>query len=199
MTRVLGPLLAGLALVAIAVAAIRPELVTGLSPVDTDVLDALRPPGHQHLFGTDELGRDVFARTVYAAGASLAIGLGATAVGALTGAVVGVAATLGGRAVDLVLMRVVDALLAFPELLLALLVAAVIGPGTVNALLAIGLATMPHYARVVRSRALVVRRSDFVEAARVLGVPWPLVVLRHIVPNTVGPLSVLATLGVARR
>ncbi|GCE00763.1 ABC transporter permease [Embleya hyalina] len=176
-------------------AALWPDLLTDHSPDTTAPARALRPPDTEHLFGTDQLGRDVYARVVYGARLSLEIGVGATVIGSVVGTVIGLVAGLGGRAADAVSMRATDVLTAFPELLLALLVITVTGPGTTNVLVSIGVASVPGYARLVRSRALVVRRADFVEAGVALGVSRPALVLRHILPNTVGPLLVLASIG----
>lgn len=182
-------------LVVLAVAVAFPGLLAPHPPDDTDVVAAFRPPGGAHPFGTDELGRDVLSRVVYGARPSLAIGLGATALGVLAGLVVGLLAATGPRLADRVLMRGLDVLLAFPELLLALLVVTVVGSGTANVLVALGVAAVPTYARLVRGQALPAVRSPFAEAARVLGVRRPVIVLRHVLPHVTGPLLVLATVG----
>ncbi|RCV55055.1 ABC transporter permease [Marinitenerispora sediminis] len=188
------PVLAGTVLLLFAVVAARPEWFAVHSPTASDLGAALRPPGPEHPFGTDQLGRDVFARVAHGAWPSLSIGVGATALGVLLGTAVGSVSAFGGRLLDRVMMRAVDVGLAFPELLLALIVLTVLGPGPVNVLVAIGLAAAPGYARLVRSRVLVVRESAYVQAAVVMGIPRPLIVLRHVLPNTLGPVSVLATI-----
>ncbi|GII85877.1 peptide ABC transporter permease [Sphaerisporangium siamense] len=190
-----GPALAGAVLVALAVAVAFPGLLTGRDPAVTDLTAALSPPGAGHLFGTDELGRDVLARVVYGARTSLLIGIGATVLGALGGTVIGLVAAAGGRRVDQALMRLLDVALAVPELLLALVIVAFTGTGTANVLVAVGLAAVPNYARVVRGQALVAVRSGYAEAAIGLGTPWPVIVLRHVLPNVAGPLLLLATTG----
>ncbi|MEV8453254.1 ABC transporter permease [Streptomyces sp. NPDC052095] len=182
-------------LVLLAVAVAFPGLIAPRPPDDTDVVAAFSPPGGSHPFGTDELGRDVLSRVVYGARPSLAIGLGATVLGALAGLVVGLLAAAGPRLCDRVLMRGLDVLLAFPELLLALLVVTVVGSGTVNVLVAIGIATVPTYARLVRGQALPAVRSPFAEAAKVLGIRRPVIVVRHVLPHVTGPLLALATVG----
>ena len=187
---------AGAVAVLLVVAGVWPELIARQEPDATDLVAALQPPSWSHWFGTDQLGRDVFARVVHGARYSLLLGLGATAVGVVGGTVVGLAAALGGRLADGLLMRLADVLLAFPEMLLALLVIAVVGPGQQGAAIAIGVAAVPGYARVVRAGAMVVRHAGYVEAAVVLGLrPWA-VVARHVLPNALGPLLVLATVGV---
>ncbi|MCP2167792.1 ABC transporter permease [Goodfellowiella coeruleoviolacea] len=177
-------------------AALAPQVLSTVDPQAMDFRQALRPPAPGHPFGTDQLGRDVYARTVHAARVSLAVGVGATAIGFLVGSVLGLLAAVLSRVVDAVLMRVVDILLAFPGLLLALVCIAVLGPGPVNSAVAIGVASVPQYARLVRAQAQVLRGSGFVEAARTLGQGRMTVALRHILPNALAPLTVLATLGV---
>ncbi|WP_335972543.1 MULTISPECIES: ABC transporter permease [Streptomycetaceae] len=187
------PALAFLALLVLAAAA--PGVFASAAPNTTDPLQALRPPGSGHWFGTDQLGRDLYTRVVYGTRLSLLLGAGATALSVLAGAVLGLAAGLGGRVADQVLMRLADVLLALPPILLALLAVAVLGSGTVNVALAIAAAFAPGYARIVRAETLVVRRSGYVEAATTLGLSRPALVLRHVVPNALGPLLVLATVG----
>ncbi|MEU2134326.1 ABC transporter permease [Streptomyces sp. NPDC018352] len=189
------PAVAAAVLALLAVAVVFPRLLAPHPPNDTDVVSALRPPGGAHPFGTDELGRDVLSRVVYGARPSLTIGLGATALGVLAGLVVGLVAATGPRVVDRILMRGLDVLLAFPELLLALLVVTVVGSGTANVLVAIGIAAVPTYARLVRGQALVAIRSHYAEAAKMLGVRRPVIVVRHVLPNVTGPLLILATIG----
>lgn len=187
---------AGVAVVAVVVAVMLfPGLFTGYDPGTNDVAHSLLPPSSAHLFGTDQFGRDVFARMLYGARISLLTGLGAVAIGIGGGVVVGLLSALGRRVTDKVVMRVVDVLLAFPELLLALLVVAVLGRGSVNVALAIGLAAIPHFARLVRGQALSVLRSEYVEAARVLGVRPLRYLRRHVLPNVAGPLVVMASIG----
>ncbi|UNX53806.1 ABC transporter permease [Georgenia sp. TF02-10] len=191
-----GLALASVVFVLVVLAALVPQLFTSIPQEQNDLANAMQGPSAEHWLGTDQLGRDVYSRIVYGARYSLLIGLGATAIAIVLGTLIGLVSALGGRVVDAVAMRLVDVALAFPELLLALVVIAVIGPGAVNALFAIGIASVPSYARLVRSEALVVRRSGYVEAASALGLRPLTLVRRHIVPNVLGPLLVLATIGV---
>jgi peptide/nickel transport system permease protein len=190
-----GVLLAAAVLALLVLAALFPGLLTGRHPSDTDIGGALLGPGTAHPFGTDELGRDVLARVVYGARPSLTIGLGATALGAALGIPIGLLAAVGGRLLDQVLMRCLEVLLALPELLLALLVVTVVGAGTGNVLVAIGVAAVPNYARLIRAQALVALGSEYVEAAVGLGRGRVHIALRHVLPNVLGPLLVLATIG----
>lgn len=188
-------LVAGALLLLIALVAVAPGVFTGRSPSAIDPLHALAGPSAAHWLGTDQLGRDLFTRILYGARPSLLLGVGSTAIAVVGGAALGLAAALGGRVVDEALMRLADVLLALPALLLALLVVAVLGAGTVNIMVAIGVAFVPGYARLVRAEALVVRRSGYVEAAVSLGLPRRTLVLRHILPNALAPLLTLATVG----
>jgi peptide/nickel transport system permease protein len=191
-------LLAGAGLAVLLAAALWPALLTSADPGAGQLLQAYQGPGGAHWFGTDQLGRDVYARIVHGAAQSLFIGVGATALGAAGGLVVGLLAAVGGRFADEALMRVLDILLALPGLLLALLVITVVGPGNLNTALAIGIAEIAAYSRLVRSKALTVRSAGYVEAARVAGHGRARVVLRHILPNSAGPLLALAVVGVGR-
>ncbi|MFJ3671585.1 ABC transporter permease [Streptomyces sp. NPDC090106] len=189
------PLLAGTALLLIALVAAFPSLFTSASPIEIDPAHALAAPGPGHWFGTDQLGRDILTRVLYGARDSVLLGVGSTALAILGGALLGLAAALGGRWADHALTRFADILLALPPILLALLTVTVLGPGSVNVTIAIAVAFSPGYARIVRAETLVVRRAGYVESATVLGLPRPLLVLRHIVPNALGPMLVLATVG----
>ncbi|GAA4822965.1 ABC transporter permease [Streptomyces ziwulingensis] len=182
-------------LVLLAVVLAFPGLFTTHSPDATDVAAALRPPDGRHWLGTDQLGRDVYTRLVYGTRLSVLIAVGATLIGVGGGALLGLVSACGGRRVDFVLMRAVEVLLGFPELLLALLVVALLGGGTLNVAVALGIAGVPSYARLVRGQARLLLRSEYVEAARVLGVPGWRTVLRHVLPNVGGPLVVLGSIG----
>ncbi|MEU8516736.1 ABC transporter permease [Kitasatospora sp. NPDC048722] len=188
-----GVLLAAALLALILLAALVPSLFADGSPTDTDPLNALQPPGSEHWFGTDQLGRDVFTRVVHGTRYSLAIGAAATGCGVALAVLWGLAAALSGRFGNALLMRVADALLAVPGLLLALLVVLVVGKGVTGATAAVAVGLAPGFARVVRAQALLVRRSGYVEAAVAIGVRRSLIVLRHVLPNTLAPLLVLAT------
>jgi peptide/nickel transport system permease protein len=173
-----------------------PQWFTSGTPDAVNFDAILAPPSLSYWFGGDELGRDVFTRVVYGASQSLAIGIGATMIACLGGIVLGTSAALAPPAIAWPLVRCIDILLAFPELLLSLLVIVVLGRGPLNTLLAVGLAGIAAYARLVRSQVLQVRQSGYVEHAVALGEPALTIVIRHIVPNTTRPLVVLATIGV---
>lgn len=173
-------------------------LAPRLAPYDPLTLlgTSRQPPSAAHLMGTDLLGRDILSRLIFGARLSLAIGLISVAIGATAGSVIGLVAGYYGGRLDGTLMRIVDAMLAFPGLLLALVVIASLGPGLLNVMLAVGVSSVPLYARLVRGSCLTVREIEYVQAARALGGSDGRVMFRHILPNVLGPLLVLSTLQV---
>lgn len=177
-------------------AAVAPSLLAPIAPNTVDFLAPFQPPGVAHWFGTDQLGRDVYSRVVHGTAQSLFIGVGATLIACTGGVVLGTVTALAPRPLDRILVRLLDTLLAFPEILLALLVIAVLGRGPFNTSLAVGLAGIAGYARLVRAEVLRVSRSGYVEQAVVIGEPFLAIIAKHIVPNTVRPLAVLATVGI---
>jgi len=183
-------------LAAVVIAAVWPTLFTDVDPNGARAEDTLLAPGADHLFGTDQNGRDLFARIVHAARPSLLIGLSASALALVVGATIGVLAAAGGRRTDWTFTRLLDVLMSVPGLLFVLLVIAVRGPGTGTTIVAVALISVPGYARLVRAETLRLRGSAFVEAARALGWSHTRVVLRHVVPNALGPVLVLATIGI---
>lgn len=187
---------AGGILILLIVMAIAPQLFTTVDPLRTDPLAAFQPPGSAHPFGTDQLGRDQFARVVHGARLSLGMGFGATLIGLTAGLVLGMFAGLSRGWVDRVLSRIIDVLYAFPEMLLAIIAIAVLGTGFSTLLIAIGIGSIPSYARVLRSQVRQVRSSGFAEAAVTLGQRPALIAWRHVLPNAIGPALVLATIGV---
>lgn len=194
--RVVALSLAGAVLAVIALAAVAPALLATHDPLLTDVRAALQPPSGAHWFGTDQSGRDVYSRVVYGAGRSVGIGLLATGLALVVGVVAGSLTAVAPRVVDTVAMRIVDVLLAFPEFLVALLVVAVLGPGPANVALAVTIAAVPVYIRLARAQTRALATAEYVEAARISGVPAPLVHVRHVLPGVLGAVSVLATIGV---
>lgn len=193
-----GLVLAVAYLALLVVAALAPGLLAHQDPLGVGLDPGfLRPfESGAHLLGTDQDGRDMFSRMVYGTRASLVMGLGATAIGVVGGTFLGLLAGLGTRFTESLVMRLIDVVLAIPDLLLALVVIAILGTGTVDALVAVGVAGVPYYARMVRAQTHVVRRSAYVEAAGTLGLRRWTVVRRHVLPNAVKPLVVLATIGV---
>lgn len=184
--------------VLVLVAAVAPGLLAPSDPLAVHPVDAFTAPSLSHPFGTDESGRDLFSRVVHGAGPSLLIGVLATVIGVGLGAVLGLVTGLGRRWLDAAGSRLIDALLAFPTLLLALLLIAVRGPGVVTVTVAVGLAAAPGYARLLRSEVRRVRRSSHVEAARMLGRSPVRIILVHVLPGALGPLLAVATLGIGQ-
>ncbi|WP_435745516.1 ABC transporter permease [Microbacterium sp. PMB16] len=183
-------------LIVIAFAALWPGVLATHDPLQTDVRSALVPPSAEHIFGTDQSGRDVYSRVIFGAGRSLGIGLLATAIALVGGLIVGALAGVAPRPVEAVMMRINDILMAFPEFLVALVVVAVLGPGPVNIAIAVTLAAGPVYIRLARVQTRTLRGAEHVEAARILGVPPVRAFVRHVVPGVLGSLSVLATIGI---
>lgn len=176
--------------------AIVPQLFAPIDPLLTNPFDAFQPPSAAHWFGTDQLGRDEFSRVVHGARASLTMGVGATLVGLTGGIVLGLLAGLSSGVTDRVLSRIIDILFSFPELLLALVAVTVLGVGLPTLLIAIGLGSIPGYARALRSQVILVRTSGYTESAVLLGLRPGVIALRHVLPNSLGPMLVLATIGV---
>lgn len=165
--------------------------------VDSDLMNQLLPPSSQHLMGTDEQGRDVMNRIGQGARASLGVGISAVMVALLIGSLIGLVAGFVGKTPDLLTMFAMDVLLSFPALLLAIAVVALLGPGLRNSLLAITIVSIPVYARIARSTVLSIKQQEFINAARCVGVPSPRILFRHILPNSLSPIVVAGTLGVA--
>jgi len=182
---------AGLILLAVAGAVAAP-LLSPYDPLALNVPDRLLPPGHAHPFGTDEFGRDILSRTLYGARLSLMVGLLVTVLATCAGIVVGLASGASPRA-DRVLMRIMDGLMAFPDVLLAIGLMASLGPSVRNVVLSLGFVYTPRIARVVRAAVLVVVRLEYVEAARAIGASGARVLARHILINCASPIIVQAT------
>ena len=199
-----GAALLGLALVLLVVfGAVFADRLAGQSPIRTSVSARLQPPAllggpPAHILGTDQLGRDLYARILHGARVSLAVGLLAVLLAGGIGVTLGLVAGYYGGWVDRVIMRIADIQLAFPFILLAISIVAVLGPSLQNIVIALGLSGWVVYARVARAEVLHVKTRDYVTAARVLGAPDRLIIARHIFPNTVSPLIVIASFAVAQ-
>jgi len=164
--------------------------------VDSNLSESRFPPSLQHLFGTDRLGRDIFRRIIHGTQVSLLIGFVVVFASGTFGVVLGLIGGYFGKAADTVIMRLMDILLAFPGILLAIAIVAVRGPGLVNTIIAVAVVGVPGYARVVRSVVLSVRERDYVHAARMIGVGNMRIMFVHILPNSLSPIIVQMTLGV---
>jgi peptide/nickel transport system permease protein len=169
-------------------------LLSPYDPYDQELASALAPPSAQHLFGADQYGRDVFSRVLYGSRTALLAIVVADGLALLLGSALGLVGGFLGGAVDALVMRSVDVLLAFPYLLLALIIVAALGPSLTNSMIAIGIVYTPQYARLIRGQVLAVRALDYVRAARAIGTPRWRIMLRHVLPNSFGPVIVMATL-----
>jgi peptide/nickel transport system permease protein len=198
----LGVIGAGVLLAEVAAALLAPALAP-YPPLDQDTTRRLRPPltasagGGRFALGTDQLGRDVLSRILFGARVSLLIGVCAVAIAAPLGVAVGVVASYRGRLLDDAVMRVADIQLAFPFILLAVTVVAVLGPSVANLIVVLGIAGWVPYARLARSEVLTLKRREFVEAARALGAGDTRIMARHILPNVVTPVVVVGTFALA--
>lgn len=185
----------GLVLVGVVVvAALFAPLIVPVDPELPDFVNILAPPAAGHPFGTDDLGRDVLARIVYGARASLFVGVLSVAAAAVFGTPLGLVAGYFGRWADALTMRAMDIIFAFPSILLALAITAVLGPSLTNAVLAITVVNLPVFARLARAQTLVVSRLEFVEAKRALGFGTVNILLRTVLPNILAPLIVQGSL-----
>ena len=188
----------GLAILAvIAMAAVFLPVLFTLDPFKTDYTNIRQPPGPGHLLGGDLSGRDVLARVVHGTRVSLVVGFGAVSLYVIIGTTIGLIAGFLGGIPDQLLMRLTDTVLSIPTLLLVIVFVSIVGPSLVSVIAVIGLLGWPGTARLVRGQLLALREADFTTAARVIGVPTGRILVRHMIPNIFGPLTVIATFGVA--
>jgi peptide/nickel transport system permease protein len=169
------------------------DVISRFDPLSVDSLHRLAAPNAQHWMGTDSFGRDVWSRIIHGARISLAVGIGSTALGSSIGVMVGLASGYLSGWVDLVFQRITDILQALPLLVLALVMTAALGPSLPNVIIAIAIPLIPTVARVIRANTLALREQPFVEAAKSIGMSEMRIALRHVLPNTLAPLIVLAT------
>ncbi len=184
----------GIIIAVMVLLAVCAPLLAPFDPVKLSLPDRLLAPGAGHFFGTDELGRDIFTRVLYGARISLSIGLLVIGVAGVSGAIIGATSGYFGGKIDSVIMRAMDVILSFPSLVLALALAAAMGPSLVNAIFATAFVMIPKFARMVRGEALAVREMPFVAASRVAGAGHGFIIRRHILPNCLNSAIVLATL-----
>ncbi|MFN8636984.1 MAG: ABC transporter permease [Chloroflexota bacterium] len=177
--------------------ALTADFLTPYDPNYQNYAEFRLPPSADHPFGTDQVGRDVYSRVVYGARISLLVGVVAVGIGMTAGVMIGLVAGLYGGWVDEILMRIMDAIYAFPALVLALAISAALGTGIVNIMIAIGVVYMPSYARLVRGQVLSIREREFVLAARILGAGALRLMLLHIWPNVTAPIIVQASLNIS--
>ena len=165
---------------------------------EQNLMESFEPPSMKHLLGTDDFGRDILSRLIYGAQVSLQVGLFAVALAMIVGGLLGAIAGYYGGKIDGVIMRVMDMLLSIPQILLAIAIAAALGPGLLNLTVAVGLAALPTFARVVRGAVLSIVGQEYIEAAQCMGASDAWIITRHILPNCSAPIIVQATLRVAQ-
>ncbi len=183
-------------LLVLVIIALLAPLISPFDPIKIDTSHYLYSPGSPYFFGTDQYGRDVFSRVLYGSRISLVIGLISVGIASVIGVTVGLVSGYYGGWVDSILMRLIDVMLAFPGILLALGIVSMLGPSLRNVMIAVGISSVPTYARLTRGSVLSARTELYVDAAHVTGVPNRLILYRHILPNVVAPVIVAATLGV---
>lgn len=183
-------------LVMLILCAILAPVITQYDPIAIAPRDRLQGPSRNHWLGTDPFGRDLYTRAIYGARVSLPVGIIAVIISASFGIVLGLISGYYGRITDGIIMRLTDIMLAFPGILLALVVVAILGPSLGNVMIAVGIGGIPRYTRLVRGSVLAARELVYVEAARVVGVPDRTILFRHILPNVIGPSVILSTLSI---
>jgi peptide/nickel transport system permease protein len=191
-----GAAFGGIVLLAVVLMAVCAPLLAPYDPLKQDLSNLLAPPNAQHLLGTDNNGRDVLSRVIWGTRVSLVAGLVSVALAVVVGCLIGLAAGYWGGRVDGILMRLIDAVLSFPALVLALALGAVLGAGLGGVLIALGVVYTPTFARLMRGQVLTVRTRDYVQAARVLGGADWWILQRHVLPNSATPIVVQASLSV---
>lgn len=177
--------------------ALFPQIIAPYGYDEQNYSEALQFPSFRHIMGTDNFGRDIFSRIVYGTRISLLVGLASVAFSVVAGGLLGAVAAFYGGVIDNVIMRFVDILLAIPSILLAISISAALGPGLFNMMIAIGIGSIPTYARVVRASILTVKEQEFIEAARSVGASDWRLIFKHMIPNALAPIIVQATMGIA--
>lgn len=165
--------------------------------IKQNLANRLKGPSAEHWLGTDEFGRDIFARLVHGARVSLKVGVIAVGISIILGGILGALAGFYGGRIDNIIMRIMDVFLAVPSILLAIAIVSALGPSIINLMVAISISSVPRYARIVRASVLSIRDQEFVEAARAIGANNARIIFRHIIPNSLAPVIVQGTLGVA--
>jgi len=181
----------------IALMAIFAPWVTGQDPLEQDILARLKPPTEAHLLGTDYFGRDIYSRIIYGARLSLLIGLTSTALAMVIGSAIGMIAGWYGGRIDTLVMQVMDILLAFPSLILGLIIVAMLGPSILNIVIAIALTSIPPFARIARAPTIALKEREFIDACRALGYSDARILIIHILPNILPEILVMGSLWLA--
>lgn len=188
----------GVVLIAVIVCAVFAPFLAPANPYEQNLGERRKGPSEKHWLGTDEYGRDILSRLIYGARNTLFIGILSVAIGLVFGSILGLVAGYYGGIADNIIMRLMDLMLAFPYFLLAILIVATLGPGMVNSTIAIGIASVPTYSRVVRGSVLSIREKAFVQAVEALGSGDLRIIFSHVLPNILAPIIVVGSLGLAR-
>jgi peptide/nickel transport system permease protein len=183
-------------IVLLVLTAILAPVIATHSPTAQDIVNRYQAPSSAHLLGTDELGRDIFSRIVYGTRISIQIGVIAVGISLAIGVLLGGIAGYYGRWIDQIVMRFIDIMMAFPSILMAIALVAVLGPSLQNAMIAVGIVGIPQFARIVRSAVLSIKENEYIEAAKSIGAKHGRILIQHVLPNCVAPIIVQATLGV---
>lgn len=189
-------LIGGSVVLLVIIAAVFAPIVAPYDPKQQEIVSLLQGPSRDHWLGTDELGRDTLSRVIYGAQVSLMVGIIAVSISLVIGAALGLIAGYGRGIVDTIIMQFMDGLLAFPALVLALAITAMLGPSLNNAMIAIGVTGIPAFARLVRGQVLALRDLEYVQAARSIGANHSRIMLRHILPNTMAPIIVQTSIAI---
>lgn len=190
-------LIGGIIVLVLVIVAIIGPWIAPHDPIEMTLAKQFMPPSREHWMGTDDFGRDILSRLIHGSRQSLMVGIVSISIGAVVGMAIGLVSGFFGGKIDMASQRVIDIMLAFPDLLLALAIVAVLGPSLVNVMIAVGIGSVPVYARLIRGQVLSLKEKEYVEAARASGARPLRIILTHILPNSLSPLIVLASLGIA--
>jgi peptide/nickel transport system permease protein len=190
-------IIGGLILLFYIITAVFAPYISKFDPIAQNLSERLQPPSWKHLLGTDYAGRDIFSRIIYGTRISLTIGFVSVLLALIFGTILGVTSGYFGGWWDILIMRIIDIMLAFPTILLAIGIVAILGPKLENAMIAVGIVSIPQFARVVRATTLSIKEKDYINSAKALGVGEIRIIVRHILPNVLAPIIVQATLGIA--
>lgn len=181
-------------IIALFIVAVFAPLIAPYSPFKTDFFKTLQGPSSEHLLGTDDLGRDVLSRLLYGARISITIGFISVAIGLIVGVPLGAISGYYGGKIDMFVQRLVDIMMAFPGMLLAIIIVAIMGVGLVNAMIAVGIVSIPTYIRLVRGSVLSIKNREFVQAAKAIGARDPVIIWKHVLPHCLAPIIVQSSL-----
>lgn len=190
-------MLGGIIVVFLAIIAIISPWIAPHDPLEMTLAKQFMGPSREHWMGTDDFGRDILSRLIAGSRQSLMVGIVSISIGALVGMSIGLVSGYFGGRTDMTIQRLIDIMLAFPDLLLALAIVAVLGPSLVNVMIAVGIGSIPVYARLIRGQVLALKEKEYVESARASGALPMRIILSHILPNSLSPLIVMASLGIA--